>query len=163
VFDKDFENPRTFTATVGYEREIFAGIASREIASFLGIDLLRRPSDDMVEFVTIMWFESLEAVRCFAGTDYEVAVVPPGDPRLNGRTYAQLAADCWKWTMELPLTNSAGFVHPGIDAGQAAFDVSEGQSASVWFLAAPFGTVTRSCTIPSGKPLVRTGASRAAK
>lgn len=62
--------------------EIFAGIASREIAGFLGIDLLRRPSDDMVEFVTIMWFESLEAVRHFAGTDYEVAVVPPAARRL---------------------------------------------------------------------------------
>ena len=28
VFDKNFENPRTFTATVGYEREIGAGIAA---------------------------------------------------------------------------------------------------------------------------------------
>jgi hypothetical protein len=28
VFDKDFQNPRTFTATVGYEREIGAGIAA---------------------------------------------------------------------------------------------------------------------------------------
>src|SRR5262249_41747148 len=30
-------------------------------------------------------------------------LVPPGDPRLNGRTYAQLAADFWKWNMEMPL------------------------------------------------------------
>jgi len=29
-----------------------------------------------VEFVTIMIFESLEAVRAFAGEDYEMAVVP---------------------------------------------------------------------------------------
>jgi hypothetical protein len=29
-----------------------------------------------VEFVTIMWFDSLDAVRAFAGDDYEVAVVP---------------------------------------------------------------------------------------
>jgi len=29
-----------------------------------------------VEFVTVMWFDSLEAVRAFAGEDYEVAVVP---------------------------------------------------------------------------------------
>jgi hypothetical protein len=29
-----------------------------------------------VEFVTIMWFDSLDAVRSFAGEDYEVAVVP---------------------------------------------------------------------------------------
>jgi hypothetical protein len=30
-----------------------------------------------VEFITIMWFDSIEAVRAFAGEDYEVAVVPP--------------------------------------------------------------------------------------
>jgi hypothetical protein len=29
-----------------------------------------------VEFITVMWFDSLEAVRAFAGEDYEVAVVP---------------------------------------------------------------------------------------
>jgi hypothetical protein len=28
VFDKDFQNPRTFTATVGYEREIGGGVAA---------------------------------------------------------------------------------------------------------------------------------------
>jgi hypothetical protein len=28
VFDKDFQNPRTFTATVGYEREIGSGVAA---------------------------------------------------------------------------------------------------------------------------------------
>jgi len=27
--------------------------------------------------VTVTWFEGLEAVRAFAGEDYEVAVVPP--------------------------------------------------------------------------------------
>ena len=30
-----------------------------------------------MEFVTIMWFSDLEAVRRFSGDDYEVAVVPP--------------------------------------------------------------------------------------
>jgi heme-degrading monooxygenase HmoA len=56
--------------------EIFAGISSRNIAGYRGIELLRRPVDASVEFVTIMWFESLDAVRAFAGDDYEVAVVP---------------------------------------------------------------------------------------
>jgi hypothetical protein len=28
VFDKDFENPRTFTATLGYEREVVTGLAA---------------------------------------------------------------------------------------------------------------------------------------
>jgi hypothetical protein len=39
--------------------------------------LLRRVAGDAVEFVTLMWFDSVEAVRAFAGADYEVAVVPP--------------------------------------------------------------------------------------
>ncbi len=57
--------------------EIFEGIQNRDIAGFLGIDLLRRDQTNEVEFVTIVWFESLDAVRTFAGPDYEVAVVPP--------------------------------------------------------------------------------------
>jgi heme-degrading monooxygenase HmoA len=57
--------------------EIFEGIAGRGIPGYQGIELLRRPVQDSVEFVTLMWFESLEAVRAFAGTDYEAAVVPP--------------------------------------------------------------------------------------
>jgi len=57
--------------------EIFTGIAAREISGFRGIDLLRRDLGEQVEFVTVMWFDSLDAVRAFAGTDYERAVVPP--------------------------------------------------------------------------------------
>jgi heme-degrading monooxygenase HmoA len=57
--------------------EIFVGIRNRAIGGFRGIELLRRDSDDEVEFVTIMHFDSLEAVRAFAGEAYEVAVVPP--------------------------------------------------------------------------------------
>ena len=58
-------------------REIFEGIVGRKIPGFRSIDLLRRDAGGEVEFVTIMWFDSLDAVREFAGTDYEVAVVPP--------------------------------------------------------------------------------------
>ena len=57
--------------------EIFAGIKNREIPGFRGIQLLRRDSGDEVELVTIMRFDSLDAVRSFAGEDYEAAVVPP--------------------------------------------------------------------------------------
>lgn len=65
--------------------EIFAGIAARQIAGFQGIDLLRHDGPDQVEFVTVMWFDSLESVREFAGPDYEVAVVPPEARRLLER------------------------------------------------------------------------------
>jgi heme-degrading monooxygenase HmoA len=57
--------------------EILLGIQDRQIAGFRGIQLLRRSLETEVEFVTMMWFDSIEAIRVFAGDDYEAAVVPP--------------------------------------------------------------------------------------
>jgi heme-degrading monooxygenase HmoA len=57
--------------------EIFQGISARKLDGYFGIDLLRRELAGTDEFVTLMWFESLDAVRSFAGDDYERAVVPP--------------------------------------------------------------------------------------
>lgn len=57
--------------------EIFTGIKNRQIAGFRGIHLFRRNLGKEVEFVTVMWFDSMEVVRAFAGEDYEAAVVPP--------------------------------------------------------------------------------------
>ena len=56
--------------------EIFVGIQNRRIRGFKGIQLLRREVGGEVEFATIMKFDSLDAVREFAGEDYEAAVVP---------------------------------------------------------------------------------------
>lgn len=58
------------------KEEIFTGIRDRQIPGFREIQLFRRELEGEIEFVTIMWFESLEAVREFAGADYETAVVP---------------------------------------------------------------------------------------
>lgn len=58
------------------KEEIFVGIQGRHIRGFKGIQLLRREVKEEVEFVTIMLFDSLDAVREFAGEEYEVAVVP---------------------------------------------------------------------------------------
>jgi heme-degrading monooxygenase HmoA len=58
------------------KKEIFAGIRRRNIRGFRGIELLRRDVGNVVEFVTIMLFDSLDAVREFAGENYEAAVVP---------------------------------------------------------------------------------------
>ena len=58
------------------KEEIFVGIQDRHIRGFRNIQLLRRNVGEEVEFVTIMSFDSLEAVREFAGEDYEAAVVP---------------------------------------------------------------------------------------
>lgn len=59
------------------KEEIFVGIQNRQIAGYRGIHLFRRPLGEEVEFVTVMWFDSIEAIRAFAGDDYEMAVVPP--------------------------------------------------------------------------------------
>jgi heme-degrading monooxygenase HmoA len=57
--------------------EIFPGIVGRKIAGFRRIELFRASAGDEVEFVTVMWFDSLDAVKAFAGADHETAVVPP--------------------------------------------------------------------------------------
>ena len=57
--------------------EMFVRIHDREIRGYRGIQLLRRDMGDEVEFVTIMRFDTLEAVLNFAGEDFEAAVVPP--------------------------------------------------------------------------------------
>jgi heme-degrading monooxygenase HmoA len=68
-------NADTYEALL--KEEIFSGIENRRIPGFNGIQLLRRADGAEVEFITIMSFDSLAAVREFAGEDYEAAVVPP--------------------------------------------------------------------------------------
>lgn len=55
---------------------IFPGIADQGIRGYRGIELLRRTVGEEVEFITIMWFESWDAVRSFAGEDPGAAYVP---------------------------------------------------------------------------------------
>ncbi len=55
--------------------DIFPTIASKNVSGYCGIQLLRRQLNDEVEFITIMQFDSLEAVKQFAGEDYEKSYV----------------------------------------------------------------------------------------
>jgi len=55
--------------------EVLPGI--HRVAGYCGAHLLRRNGKQEVEFVTLTYFDDLNAVRAFAGEDYEVAVVPP--------------------------------------------------------------------------------------
>ena len=71
--------------------EIFPGIASRQVPGYRGISLGRRDLGKEIEFVTVMWFDSLNAVRAFAGEDYEAAVVPPKARELLSRFDARSA------------------------------------------------------------------------
>ena len=56
--------------------EVIPGIEARHIPGFRHIDLMRRELDEEVEFVTLMWFDSLDAIKAFVGDDHEVAHVP---------------------------------------------------------------------------------------
>ena len=58
------------------KKEIFPAIASKNLSGYRGIQLLRRQLNDEVEFITIMQFDSLKAVKQFAGEDYEKSYVP---------------------------------------------------------------------------------------
>jgi heme-degrading monooxygenase HmoA len=60
--------------------EVLPGI--HRVRGFKGAQVLRRDVKDEVEFVTITLFDSLDAVREFAGEDYEVAVILPEAHRL---------------------------------------------------------------------------------
>jgi heme-degrading monooxygenase HmoA len=55
------------------------------VPGYLGAELLRREDGEEIAFVTITRFESLDAVRAFAGDDYEQAVVEPEARQLLSR------------------------------------------------------------------------------
>jgi hypothetical protein len=55
---------------------IFPGILARTFAGLEGLELFRRPIDAEVEFMTLMRFTSWDAVKAFAGPNWETSVVP---------------------------------------------------------------------------------------
>lgn len=57
------------------KEEIFIGIRDRNMKGFIDVQLLKRKLDSEVEFITIMRFDSIDAVKEFAGNDYERAVI----------------------------------------------------------------------------------------
>jgi len=67
------------------KQEIFEGIASKKIAGYKGIQLLKREVENEFEFTTIMWFETIASVKQFMGEDYETAYVLPQAQKLLSR------------------------------------------------------------------------------
>ena len=57
-------------------RSIVLPKVTQGVSGFKSVNLLKREVNDEVEFTTIFWFESLDAVKSFAGPDFEQAVVP---------------------------------------------------------------------------------------
>jgi len=54
--------------------ELLPGIS--KVKGYKGSYLLRRNAGEEVEFITIILWESLDAIRAVAGADYETAVIP---------------------------------------------------------------------------------------
>ena len=54
--------------------ELLPGIG--KVKGFLHSYLLRRNMGAEVEFITVMFWDSLEAIREFAGSDYETSIIP---------------------------------------------------------------------------------------
>ena len=64
-----------------YERivrsQVIPGIEARKIPGFRHIDLMRRDLGGEIEFQTLMWFDSIDAIKDFMGEDFSVSHVPP--------------------------------------------------------------------------------------
>ncbi|HEV7372168.1 hypothetical protein [Arenibaculum sp.] len=59
--------------------------AACRIPGCRGAQVLRRIVGDEIEFMTILRFESIDAIKAFAGEDYEVANVAPRARELLSR------------------------------------------------------------------------------
>ena len=57
--------------------EIFPSIAARNIKGYHGAELFIREDGDEIEFVTLLRFDSMDAVKEFAGRDESKPVIYP--------------------------------------------------------------------------------------
>ena len=75
------------------------------------------------------------------------AAPPVVDLQTCGSSYGEFSARWWQWLLSIPRATSPILDTSGIHCGR-------GQVDDIWFLAGTFGaTVTRSCTVPAGKPI----------
>ena len=65
--------------------EIFPSIAGRNIKGYRGAELFIREDDNETEFVTLLRFDSMDAVKEFAGADEAKPVIFPGVEKLLKR------------------------------------------------------------------------------
>ena len=68
------ENADTYEKLL--REEVSVGIEAMKIAGLRRFEMMRRPHADEVEFVTIMEFDDVDAVKAFVGEDYEGCYVP---------------------------------------------------------------------------------------
>lgn len=65
--------------------EILPSFAARGIDGYRGTSVARRDTGEEIEFLVMMWFDSLDAIRTFAGEHFDVAVVPDAARKLLRR------------------------------------------------------------------------------
>jgi antibiotic biosynthesis monooxygenase (ABM) superfamily enzyme len=66
--------------------EVLLEIAKRSIPGYKGAEIfIREAENDEVEFVTLLRFETIDAVKIFAGKEYEMPVIPPECKKLLNR------------------------------------------------------------------------------
>jgi antibiotic biosynthesis monooxygenase (ABM) superfamily enzyme len=66
--------------------EVLLEIAKRAIPGYKGAEIfIREAENDEMEFITLLRFETLDAVKIFAGKDYEQPVIPPDARKLLKR------------------------------------------------------------------------------
>ena len=59
------------------ETEFMPAVENKNIPGYKRFQLLKREEPAGVSFITIMWFDTLEQVKAFAGEDYERSVIYP--------------------------------------------------------------------------------------
>jgi antibiotic biosynthesis monooxygenase (ABM) superfamily enzyme len=66
--------------------EVLLEIAKRSIPGYKGAEVfIRQANNNEMEFITLLRFETLDAVKIFAGKDYEQPVIAPDARRLLKR------------------------------------------------------------------------------
>jgi heme-degrading monooxygenase HmoA len=65
--------------------EIFPSIAARNIKGYHGAELFIQEDENETEFVTLLRFDSMDAVKEFAGSDETKPVIFPGVEKLLTR------------------------------------------------------------------------------
>jgi heme-degrading monooxygenase HmoA len=68
-----FENEDVYEKFL--KTEFMPAVEKKNIPGYRKFQLLRKEETDEVAFITIMWFDTLEQIKAFAGEDYEKAVI----------------------------------------------------------------------------------------
>ncbi len=66
-------------------QEVFPGIESKGIEGYRSVELLRLDTEEEVEFVTIMTFDSIKNVVNLQGADYKKSYIPSSAQKLLKR------------------------------------------------------------------------------